>query len=75
MQRHSGTIQVISSPSGKTLVLTKPNPTPPPATLDVVIIDNPPAWLWEIAVGNAGRPMTLDVDDQTPPAPIRASVS
>lgn len=75
MPRHNGTIHIAASSLGKTLTLTKPNPTPPPMTLDVFVIDNPPAWLWEIAVGNAGRPMTLDVDDQTPPNPIAAGVA
>lgn len=75
MPRYHGTITVQASPLGKTLTLMRPNPTPPPANLDVIAVENPPAWLWEIAVGNAGRPMTLDVDDQTPPNPVAAGVA
>lgn len=71
----TGTIHVASSSLGRTLLLTKPNPTPPPSTIEVFSIENPPVWLWEIAVGNAGRSMTVNMDEQTPPAPVAAAVS
>ena len=73
MPRHSGSVQLTSTAGGKRLTLTVPNPTPPPPKNEVWTMFDPPAWLWEIAVGNAGRPMTVDVDEKG--APTVASVA
>ena len=63
MASYSGTIQIKASSGGTTLLLTNPNPDPPPAKLITLTLNDPPEWLWDAVKGNAGRPATVDVND------------
>lgn len=67
MPTHTGRIRVIATPMGKRLSLTKPNPTPPPEENVEWSTFDPPAWLWEIVVGNAGKTCSVSVDDAGTP--------
>jgi hypothetical protein len=71
---YSGNIHVVTSASGKTLRLTTPNPNPPPATNIVRTFENPPEWLWDTVVGNAGRPCTVETNDESG-NPVTVAVS
>lgn len=69
MTKH-GNIVLVRDANGKSLRLTKPNPEPPPATLTEYENTDPPAWMWEAVVGNAGRPCTVTLDENGAPTKI-----
>ncbi len=63
MPTTSGTIKTKSSATGFTLVVVSASPPPP----EVEFID-PPGWVKDAVIGNAGRPVDVIHDGGTPPA-------
>lgn len=72
----TGTVRIVSTPSGKGIVLYNlvDNPSPPPAKIEaeVWVCAAPPGWLLESCIGNAGVTCTVTLDAEG--APIAASV-
>ena len=63
----TGRIKVTATPQGKRLDLIVNNPSPPPETNSVWNCDPIPAWIWELAQGNAGETATVNVDGEGAP--------
>lgn len=74
MPTTTGSISLTVTATSKKLVLTSINPSPPPPTIETEFL-NPPDWLWNAVVGNAGRTAAVTHDGQTPPVPSSAVVS
>jgi hypothetical protein len=63
----TGRIVVTATPQGKRLDLVQNNPSPPPETISTWSCDPIPAWIWELAQGNAGETATVAVNGEGVP--------